>query len=439
MTSPLGLCSGLEELLREAREATREATPGVPIPPDPPSSPRTESPPTPPPTPPRSTSYQTEKAPGGPSATTTVTPASTPTVSVESRVPVPPARRHVTAPRPSSARVSHAPGASRHTQRPRPVSARGCSSLAYLKGFHGQHPRTPRDLPSWSSRSTSLSEPAPSMPKGSAPVSRSSEVPEEHRKAPLPRFRRPSGYVRPADTARPTVPSPWRPDWLEKQLHAAVAMGDTEPEKETSQNVDSYMQQHQIQPFEMLTELFHVLPEDPYEYMTYHLASKRPEQNLIQSGVLWVLLPGSNPMSVDHWRLRRCWLTQLGVICVSNEAAEEYALEKGAIHRELEEDEAAKAFAFQVAVKPGPLAHKGDQAAGSRWVLQLAASSPERGLTRGLFPVVDREGEATRVVKRSEWFNALSAFSVDAQKPPDAEDPSAQSGRPQGIEEPGAQ
>lgn len=27
---------------------------------------------------------------------------------------------------------------------------RGCSSLAYLKGFHGQHPRTPRDLPSWS-------------------------------------------------------------------------------------------------------------------------------------------------------------------------------------------------------------------------------------------------------------------------------------------------
>ena len=30
--------------------------------------------------------------------------------------------------------------------------------------------------------------------------------------------------------------------------------------------------------------------------------------------------------------------------------------------RELEEDEAAKAFAFQVAVKPGPLAHKGDQA-----------------------------------------------------------------------------
>ncbi|CAK9056374.1 unnamed protein product [Durusdinium trenchii] len=221
-------------------------------------------------------------------------------------------------------------------------------------------------------------------------------------------------------------------------------MGDTEPEKETSQNVDSYMQQHQIQPFvqEMLTELFHVLPEDPYEYMTYHLASKRPvrppqEQNLIQSGVLWVLLPGSNPMSVDHWRLRRCWLTQLGVICVSNEAAEvdrddagsllispqetapqEYALEKGAIHRELEEDEAAKAFAFQVAVKPGPLAHKGDQAAGSRWVLQLAASSPEQ---------------------RSEWFNALSAFSVDAQKPPDAEDPSAQSGRPQGIEEPGAQ
>ena len=31
--------------------------------------------------------------------------------------------------------------------------------------------------------------------------------------------------------------------------------------------------------------------------------------------------------------------------------------------RELDEDEAARPFAFTIAVKPGPLAHKGDKAA----------------------------------------------------------------------------
>mmetsp|Transcript_27543 Transcript_27543/g.59934 ORF Transcript_27543/g.59934 Transcript_27543/m.59934 type:complete len:214 (+) Transcript_27543:58-699(+) len=200
-------------------------------------------------------------------------------------------------------------------------------------------------------------------------------------------------------------------------------MADPAPDDAAAQNLDSYMQQHQIQPFvqEMLTELFAALPEDPYEYLTYHLAAKRPvrppqDQNLIQSGVLWVLLPGSNPMSLEHWRLRRCWLTDQGVICVSNEAAEvghddsgsmvisppqesapqDYSLEKGAIHRELDEDEAARPFAFTIAVKPGPLAHKGDKEKSGRWILQLAASSQEQ---------------------RSEWFNAFAPFSQGAAQP----------------------
>eukprot|EP00435_Cladocopium_sp_Y103_P027528 s412_g6.t2 len=270
----------------------------------------------------------------------------------------------------------------------------------------------------------------------------------ERRKAPLPKWspRPSSGYTRPAASLRPAVPGGCRPfvsgQSAECSTNANISCssGSTEcnmadPAPVAAENLDSYMQQHQIQPFlqEMLTELFAVLPEDPYEYLTYHLAAKRPvrppqDQNLIQSGVLWVLLPGSNPMSLEHWRLRRCWLTDQGVICVSNEAAEvghddsgsmvisppqesapqeplekvlnsssqyDYSLEKGAIHRELDEDEAARPFAFTIAVKPGPLAHKGDKEKSGRWILQLAASSQEQ---------------------RSEWFNAFAPFSQgDAQ------------------------
>lgn len=188
--------------------------------------------------------------------------------------------------------------------------------------------------------------------------------------------------------------------------------------------LDGYMQQHQIQPFvqEMLTELFAALPEDPYEYMTYHLASRRPvrppqDQKLISSGVLWALLPGGDPMSLEQWRLRSCWLTEKGILCVSNSAADvvrddaggvvisppedpapqEYPLEKGATHRELDEAEAARPFAFQVAVKPGPLAHRADKEQdGGRWVLQLAASSEDQ---------------------RNEWFSLFAPFSQAAVLP----------------------
>eukprot|EP00434_Breviolum_minutum_P025213 symbB.v1.2.022273.t1/scaffold1968.1/size94324/6 len=220
-----------------------------------------------------------------------------------------------------------------------------------------------------------------------------------------------------------------------------------------AQNLDSYMQQHQLQPFvqEMLTELFAALPEDPYEYLTYHLAAKRPvrppqDQNLLQSGVLWVLLPGSNPMSLEAWRLRRCWLTDRGVICVTNEAAEvgrddtgsmvisppqepapqDYSLEKGAIHRqrlqmhhqELDDDEAARPFAFTIAVKPGPLAHKGDKDKSGRWVLHLAASSQD-GNASIFQSVSQRVVERLKIgyqEQRSEWFKAFAPFSNgDAQ------------------------
>ncbi|CAE7352163.1 Anks6 [Symbiodinium sp. CCMP2456] len=208
-----------------------------------------------------------------------------------------------------------------------------------------------------------------------------------------------------------------------KVLKLAGAMAETSQTNETTDGpaLDGYMQQHQIQPFvqEMLTELFAALPEDPYEYMTYHLASRRPvrppqDQKLISSGVLWALLPGGDPMSLEQWRLRSCWLTEKGILCVSNSAADvvrddaggvvvsppedpapqEYPLEKGATHRELDEAEAARPFAFQVAVKPGPLAHRADKEQdGGRWVLQLAASSEDQ---------------------RNEWFSLFAPFSQAA-------------------------
>mmetsp|Transcript_53357 Transcript_53357/g.95768 ORF Transcript_53357/g.95768 Transcript_53357/m.95768 type:complete len:213 (+) Transcript_53357:27-665(+) len=191
--------------------------------------------------------------------------------------------------------------------------------------------------------------------------------------------------------------------------------------RQYAQSLDSYMDNHQIQPFvqEMLSEVFAVLPEDPYEYMTHHLASRRPvrppkDDTILACGVLWVLLPGGDPMSPEQWRLRRCWLTDKAVLCVSNAAADverevgggvvisppndpapqEYPLEKGATHRELEDDEACKPFAFSIAVQPGPLAHKGDkELKNGRWILQLAASSEEQ---------------------RSDWFSLFAPFKISS-------------------------
>eukprot|EP00439_Symbiodinium_sp_Y106_P034295 s2303_g4.t1 len=189
-----------------------------------------------------------------------------------------------------------------------------------------------------------------------------------------------------------------------KVFKLAGAMAETSQANEATDGpaLDGYMQQHQIQPFEMLTELFAALPEDPYEYMTYHLASRRPDQKLVSSGVLWALLPGGDPMSLEQWRLRRCWLTEKGTLCVSNSAADvvrddaggvvvsppkdpapqDYPLEKGATHRELDEAEASRPFAFQVAVKPGPLAHRADKEHHTGYRNKMAAAGLQRAVLR---------------------------------------------------------
>ncbi|CAE7796544.1 Ankrd28 [Symbiodinium sp. CCMP2592] len=224
--------------------------------------------------------------------------------------------------------------------------------------------------------------------------------------------------------SRATTPTAQTGDYEATQL--PQLSDDCEPDACASASARSALLldfvQSRLKQSEMLTELFAALPEDPYEYMTYHLASRRPvrppqDQKLISSGVLWALLPGGDPMSLEQWRLRRCWLTEKGILCVSNSAADvvrddaggvvvsppedpapqEYPLEKGATHRELDEAEASRPFAFQVAVKPGPLAHRADKEQdGGRWVLQLAASSEDQ---------------------RNEWFSLFAPFSQAAVLP----------------------
>jgi hypothetical protein len=124
---------------------------------------------------------------------------------------------------------------------------------------------------------------------------------------------------------------------------------------------------------EMLSVVFAILPEDPFEYMNLHIATHRPApppqqyDNLCGSAALWVLLPGGEPLCAEHWRLRRCWLTQQGYFCVSNatsqvtksgdglmispptdDAPRNIGLATGTTFMHLNEDEAARPFAFKV-------------------------------------------------------------------------------------------
>lgn len=182
--------------------------------------------------------------------------------------------------------------------------------------------------------------------------------------------------------------------------------------RSAAQTLVGYQENHQIELFmqEMLSVVFSLLPEDPFEYMTYHIASHRPappppnDDKLCGSGALWVLLPGGDPLAADHWRLRRCWLTDNGVFCISNTAAnvrqaeggsllitppgnsvpQRIPLELRASFREYDEDEAARPFAFVVSAGPGPNAQQ----------LQLAAGSEEQ---------------------RDEWFRLFGHFA-DATK-----------------------
>ncbi|CAE8593971.1 unnamed protein product [Polarella glacialis] len=164
--------------------------------------------------------------------------------------------------------------------------------------------------------------------------------------------------------------------------------------RSASQTLVGYQENHQIELFmqEMLGTVFGILPEDPFEYMTFHIANHRPapppaqDDSCCGSGALWVLLPGGDPLNVEHWRLRRCWLTDQGTFCISstsanvsqanggglvisppaNVAPHRVPLELGASFREYGEEEAARPFAFSVAAGPnGRTATRLHLAAGS--------------------------------------------------------------------------
>jgi len=164
--------------------------------------------------------------------------------------------------------------------------------------------------------------------------------------------------------------------------------------RSAAQTLVGYQENHQIELFmqEMLSAVFAILPEDPFEYMTYHLASHRPapppphDSDLCGSGALYVLLPGGDLQCPEHWRLRRCWLTSNGTFCISKAAAsvmpasggllikpladpapQELPLEPGATFYQLGEDDAARPFAFGVTIGNG-----------DRRALQLAAGSDEQ-------------------------------------------------------------
>jgi hypothetical protein len=145
--------------------------------------------------------------------------------------------------------------------------------------------------------------------------------------------------------------------------------------RSTAQTLAGYQENHQIEMFmqEMLSVVFAVLPEDPFEYMTYHIASHRPapppsnSTEVCGSGALWVLLPGGDPLFAEHWRLRRCWLTTEGVLCMSNATSQVtkssdglligppnevkprcVPIRIGASYQVLEEEDAARPFAFRL-------------------------------------------------------------------------------------------
>merc|ERR1719265_348506 len=107
--------------------------------------------------------------------------------------------------------------------------------------------------------------------------------------------------------------------------------------------------------------------------MNLHIATHRPApppqvfENLCGSAALWVLLPGGEPLCAEHWRLRRCWLTQQGSFCISNAASQvtksaegllisspiddvprAIDLVNGTTFCHLNEDDAARPFAFRV-------------------------------------------------------------------------------------------
>mmetsp|Transcript_47292 Transcript_47292/g.132068 ORF Transcript_47292/g.132068 Transcript_47292/m.132068 type:complete len:278 (-) Transcript_47292:92-925(-) len=97
------------------------------------------------------------------------------------------------------------------------------------------------------------------------------------------------------------------------------------PGQRPERTLGTYQERHQIELFmrEMMTGLFTTMPEDPFAYMTAYLAAHKPAAPPAQaasvcSAALWVLLPGGDALFAQHWRLRRCWMTESGVFCISN-------------------------------------------------------------------------------------------------------------------------
>eukprot|EP00928_Gymnodinium_smaydae_P010161 TRINITY_DN13812_c0_g5_i1.p1 TRINITY_DN13812_c0_g5~~TRINITY_DN13812_c0_g5_i1.p1 ORF type:complete len:660 (-),score=146.11 TRINITY_DN13812_c0_g5_i1:943-2922(-) len=191
--------------------------------------------------------------------------------------------------------------------------------------------------------------------------------------------------------------------------------------RSAAQSLVSYQENHQIELFmqEMLSVVFAILPEDPFEYMTYHIASHRPSappaasDQVCTSSALWSLLPGGDPLCAEHWRLRRCWLTTGGLLCISNASSNVtksaaglhisppsdlkprmLQLDSSYSHEVLDEDEAARPFAFRLVA--GANAH-----ASAGGILYFAAGSDDQ---------------------RDDWLGHFEHFQDPARSPAPAKE-----------------
>jgi len=202
------------------------------------------------------------------------------------------------------------------------------------------------------------------------------------------------------------------------------ALNDRLTPRSAAQTLVGYQESHQIEHFmqEMLSTVFSVLPEDPFEYMTAHIAAHRPapppeESNLCGTAALWTLSAGGDPLAADHWRLRRCWLKKDGTFCVNSasprlthsedgllittaqaDKAVQVQVQPGTLFELLKEEDAVRPFAFRITPSPNATQVPGYSAASTGLV--LAAGSQEQ---------------------RDEWLALLQHFANAAnatQQPP---------------------
>lgn len=206
--------------------------------------------------------------------------------------------------------------------------------------------------------------------------------------------------------------------------------------RSAAQTLVNYQENHQIELFmqEMLSVVFAILPEDPFEYMTYHIAAHRPaappapDDAICGTAALWVLLPGGDPLCAEHWRLRRCWLTSGGTFCISSAASQVTKSQDGLLisaptdikpmtipvgsgcaTEVLSEEESARPFALKLTPNP-------ESAIPSHRLLQLAAGSEEQrdewlSLFRHFANPLKREGPPPVSARM------LSARAVESQLP----------------------